>query len=46
MAPEYPYPRPMDDCYSVTKYVLNNAEEFGVDPEKIMIAGDSAGKIN
>ena len=44
MAPEYPFPRPTDDCYSVAQYVLNNANEFNVDENKILLAGDSAGK--
>lgn len=44
MAPEYPYPTPVDDCYTVTQYILKNANEFGCDSGKIVLAGDSAGK--
>ena len=42
MAPEYPYPAPTNDCYSVTKYVLESGDEFG-DTDRVILAGDSAG---
>ena len=44
LAPEFPYPIPVNDCYDVTRYVLNNCEEFGCDPERVIVAGDSSGK--
>lgn len=34
-----------EDIYSATLFVLDNAEEWGVDPEKIMLSGSSAGAI-
>ena len=43
MGPEYAYPRPIEDCMAVTKYVLNNGEEFGGNPQNVILAGDSAG---
>jgi hypothetical protein len=43
LAPEYMYPVGTDDCRAVVKYVHSNAEKFGVDPSKIIVAGDSAG---
>jgi arylacetamide deacetylase len=43
MAPEHPFPKPVDECLSVTKYILHNAEEFGGDSERVVLAGDSAG---
>lgn len=44
MAPEHPFPLPTTDCYVVTKYVFENAlNEFKGDPDRIILAGDSAG---
>ena len=34
-----------EDIYSATLFVLDNAEEWGVDPEMIMLSGSSAGAI-
>ena len=42
MAPEHPYPASINDCYSVTKYVLESSNEFG-DSNRVILAGDSAG---
>lgn len=42
MVPEYPFPAPTDDCYAVTKYVLQSNDEFG-DTNRVILAGDSAG---
>lgn len=43
MAPEHPIPIPMDDCFRVTKYVIENPHEFNVDIMRLILAGDSAG---
>jgi acetyl esterase/lipase len=43
LAPENPYPTPLEDCYAGLKWVFDNAEELGVDPQRIGIAGVSAG---
>lgn len=43
LAPEHPYPIPCTQVYEVICYLHDHAEEFGMDPEKIAIAGDSAG---
>lgn len=43
LAPENPYPIPRMDCEAATKYFMDHALDYGVDPEKIAIAGDSAG---
>lgn len=42
MAPEHPFPNPTDDCYALTKYVLQSKNEFG-NTNKVILAGDSAG---
>ena len=43
LAPEYPYPIPCTQVYEVICWLHDHASEFGMDPEKIAIAGDSAG---
>ena len=43
IAPETKSPNNIKDFYEVIKYVSNNAERLGIDPEKICIAGDSGG---
>lgn len=43
LTPEYPYPAAYEDVLALYKYIMKNSEEFGIDPEKIGLAGDSAG---
>lgn len=43
LAPEHPYPAGLDDCMEVVKWAHKNAESLGIDPDKIGVAGDSAG---
>ena len=43
LAPEYPYPYGLNDCFDVLKYVYSNAHEFNINKYKIGISGDSAG---
>ncbi len=43
LAPETPYPGPLEDCYAGLAYVHQNASALGVEPERIGIGGASAG---
>lgn len=43
LAPENPYPKGHEDCYEGLKWIYEHANEFGGDPNKIVVAGDSAG---
>ena len=43
LAPETPYPGPLEDCYAALKWTFDHAEELGVDPGRIGILGASAG---
>ncbi len=43
LAPETPYPGPLDDCYTALEWTFAHAAEIGVDPNRIGITGVSAG---
>ncbi|NXW07626.1 AAAD deacetylase, partial [Fregetta grallaria] len=45
LAPKYRFPIPFEDVYSVTKFFLQSSvlSQYGVDPDRICVAGDSAG---
>jgi acetyl esterase/lipase len=43
LAPETPYPGPLDDCYAGLAWTFAHADELGVDPSRVGINGISAG---
>lgn len=43
LAPKYPFPIPVEDCFCTYKWVIDNADKLGIKSTDIMIAGDSAG---
>ncbi|MFI9755831.1 alpha/beta hydrolase [Streptomyces collinus] len=43
LAPEHPYPAPVEDVYAGLLWTADHAAEIGADPERIVIAGASAG---
>lgn len=43
LAPEHPFPAPVDDAYASTKYVLEHGDEFGIDEGQVAVGGESAG---
>lgn len=43
MAPEYPFPAPLDDCLAAVRAIHADAWRFGADPDRLAVAGDSAG---
>lgn len=48
-APEYrlagkaPYPAALEDCYAALKYIKENADTLGFNPDLLMVGGESAG---
>jgi acetyl esterase/lipase len=43
LAPEFPDPYPVEDCYAALLWTARNAAELGIDEARLMIAGASAG---
>nr|XP_060614689.1 arylacetamide deacetylase-like 3 isoform X2 [Anolis sagrei ordinatus]XP_060614691.1 arylacetamide deacetylase-like 3 isoform X2 [Anolis sagrei ordinatus] len=45
LAPEHVYPAALNDCLAAATHFLKAANEFGVDPNRVILAGDSAGGL-
>jgi acetyl esterase len=43
LAPEYPFPAAIDDCAATLVWMTDQADALGIDPLRIIVAGDSAG---
>ncbi|KAI0484831.1 lipase [Xylariaceae sp. FL0804] len=43
LAPEHPAPQPTEDCYATLRWVAANLAELGIDPDRLMLYGVSAG---
>lgn len=43
MAPEHPFPAAVEDCYSALCGVADEAARLSVDPDRMVISGDSSG---
>lgn len=43
LAPEHKFPAAVDDTLAAWRFAVGKAGEWGIDPNKIVVAGDSAG---
>lgn len=43
LAPETPFPGPLDDCYDALVWAAHHAADLGIDGSRLAVTGDSAG---
>src|SRR5260221_7559236 len=43
LAPEHPFPAAVDDALTAVRHILLNAAGFATTPDRVLVAGDSAG---
>jgi acetyl esterase/lipase len=43
LAPEHPFPAAIEDATAAVRYLSTHARDFAIDPQRLGVAGDSAG---
>ncbi len=43
LAPEAPFPAPVDDAWEAWRFAVDHCDDWGIDPARIVLLGDSAG---
>lgn len=43
LAPDHPFPAPLDDCHAALEWVVEHADDLRIDPARVVIGGQSAG---
>lgn len=43
LSPEAPFPQALEECAAVVRWVARHGAEWGLDPSRIVVGGDSAG---